>query len=73
MSAVSAHPVRVKGRLDPQVSRWLKRKVTVPEGKSGISLEFPQRERDRAVGRQRQAFRPGFGKGCGVELRADGP
>src|SRR5918994_1685099 len=23
MSAVSAHPVRVEGRLDPKVSRWL--------------------------------------------------
>ena len=23
MSAVSAHPVRVEGKLDPQVSRWL--------------------------------------------------
>src|SRR3970282_532757 len=23
MSAVSAHPVRVEGRLDPQISRWL--------------------------------------------------
>ena len=23
MSAVSAHPVRVEGRLDPELSRWL--------------------------------------------------